>query len=129
MSLLKNTLTRANKDESFQKDGIYYDQNLTLTRDIIKGKEVICLWEQNQFYGGFLRQWMIDGNDRTDKLCKYTHEPNLFDCSNGLMSDFEGSIIEEYFIVPLGLNKDKLFNEKTKDFFFDHYMFRKSIQD
>jgi len=129
MSLLTQVLDKAQKSEIFIKEGIYYEENLTLTRDIIKGKEVICLWEQNQFYGGFLRQWMIDGNDRATKLCKYLNKPLLLDCSNGLLADFEGSIKEEFFIVPLGLNKEKLFNEKLNDYFFNHYMFRESIQD
>lgn len=129
MSLLKQVLESAQKSEHYIKEGIYYETNIILTRDIIKGKEVICLWETNPFYGGFLRQWMIDGVDRATKLCKYLKEPLLLDCSNGLLADFEGSIKEEFFIVPLGLNKEKLFNEKLKDYFFNHYMFRESIQD
>jgi hypothetical protein len=76
----------------------------------INGHFLQCIFEENRFYGHILRQWAIDGNDRTTVRCKYpSFEPDflLCDCSNGSIGErpFEnGSIKYEFFIKPLGLD-------------------------
>ena len=79
----------------------------TIEKYIIKDKEIVVLWDYNQFHGDILRQWMIDGEDHTpERHTKYFGLSRvLFDCSNSICSGpFDGdSIVWEFFCKPLGL--------------------------
>lgn len=78
----------------------------------INGHFVQVIYEENRFHGDILRQWAIDGNDRSPVMSKFEvlnrdGKGLLFDCSNGLCGErrFENdSIVYEFFIKPLGLD-------------------------
>lgn len=99
----------------------------------INGDLIYVLYEWNNCYGNLIKSFEINNIGETDVNCRFTGKKLVFSANNSLCGEraFEdNSIVYEYLIKPLGLDKNKFpkIGKDGWDTIYEFYNFKAQIE-